>query len=116
MLRGRLLLRTMAAKQQRNERYFRMRKPSEQPTKIETVSRRTILAASLPLLLAACGRQGFDVLSGGDYGTVNDGDYTVPAVESMEPGLMREEVSWRGNEKPGSIVVNIPVRLFFFFG
>ena len=114
MLHARLLLRTMLP-QHKKERYFRMRKP-ELPPKIETISRRTILAASLPLLLAACGRQGFDVLSGGDYGTVNDGDYTVPAVESMEPGLMREEVSWRGNEKPGSIVVNIPERKLYLIG
>ena len=82
-----------------------MRKRPEVSPAITTLSRRTILAG-LPLLLAACGRQGFDVLSGGDYGAVNDGDYTVPAVESIDPGLMREEVTWRGSEKPGSIVVN----------
>jgi lipoprotein-anchoring transpeptidase ErfK/SrfK len=113
MLREPLLLRKIAAKQQRKEWYFRMRKPSEQPSKIETLSRRTILVASLPLLLAACGRQGFDVLSGGDYGTVNDGDYTVPAVESIDPSLMREEVAWRGSEKAGSIVVKIPERKLY---
>jgi lipoprotein-anchoring transpeptidase ErfK/SrfK len=78
------------------------------------LSRRTLIAA-LPLLLAACGRQGFDVLSGGDYGAINDGGFTVPAVDttSVDPGLMRQEVSWHGREKPGSIVVNIPERKLY---
>ena len=78
------------------------------------LSRRTLVAA-LPLLLAACGRQGFDVLSGGDYGEIDDGGYTIPAVDTsnVEPGLMREEVSWTGREKAGSIVVNVPERKLY---
>src|SRR3569832_2367693 len=101
MLRGAVLLRTMSAKQRQNERYIRMRKRPEVPPAISTLSRRTMLAA-MPLLLAACSRQGFDVLSDGNYGTVNDDNNTVPAVDSFDPGLMREEVAWRGSEKPGS--------------
>ena len=92
-----------------------MRLPSDPASPRNGLSRRTLVAA-LPLLLAACGRQGFDVLSGGDYGEIDDGGYTIPAVDTsnVEPGLMREEVSWTGREKAGSIVVNVPERKLYF--
>lgn len=91
-----------------------MRLPSRLPATPNALSRRTLLAA-LPLLLAACGRQGFDVLSGGDYGAIDDGGFNIPAVDTsnVDPSLMREEVSWHGKEKPGSIVVNIPQRKLY---
>ena len=91
-----------------------MRFPFDRPSNRNGLSRRTLVAA-LPLLLAACGRRGFDVLSGGDYGTIDDGGYTIPVVDtsSVDPGLMREEVSWTGREKAGSIVVNVPQRKLY---
>lgn len=92
-----------------------MRLPPRFIPRRNLVSRRVILAG-LPLLLAACGRRGFDVLSGGDYGVVEDGGYTIPAVDTsnIDPSLMRQEVPWRGREKPGSVVVNIPERKLYF--
>ena len=71
-----------------------------------TISRRTILAG-LPLLLAGC------VTS--DYGAVSDGGFLIPAVDTtaMDSKLMRTEVVWKGKEKPGSIVVNVPERRLY---
>jgi lipoprotein-anchoring transpeptidase ErfK/SrfK len=91
-----------------------MRLPSDPSRNRNTLSRRTIIAA-LPLLLAACGRQGFDALSGGDYGAVDDGGVEIPAVDpsTVDPSLRRQEVTWHGKEKPGSIVVNIPERKLY---
>jgi lipoprotein-anchoring transpeptidase ErfK/SrfK len=91
-----------------------MRSPSRLAPAATSLSHRTLIAA-LPHLLAACGRGGFDALSGGDYGAIDDGGITVPAVDttSVDPGLMRTEVPWHGKEKPGSIVVNIPERKLY---
>jgi lipoprotein-anchoring transpeptidase ErfK/SrfK len=71
-----------------------------------TISRRTILAG-LPLMLAGC------VTS--DYGAVRDGGFLIPAVDTtaMNSSLMRTEVSWKGKDKPGSIVVNVPERRLY---
>jgi lipoprotein-anchoring transpeptidase ErfK/SrfK len=68
-------------------------------------SRRTILAG-LPLLLAGCGA---------NYGSTEDGGFTVAAVDitQMDSSLQRQEVAWKGNEKPGSIVVNVPERRLY---
>jgi lipoprotein-anchoring transpeptidase ErfK/SrfK len=71
-----------------------------------TISRRTILAG-LPLLLAGC------VTS--DYGAVSDDGFLIPAVDTtaMESSLMRTEVAWKGKDRPGSIVVNVPERRLY---
>jgi lipoprotein-anchoring transpeptidase ErfK/SrfK len=92
-----------------------MSQSSDAPRRGFFFNRRSLLLATLPLLLAACGRQnGFEVLSGGGYGEVEDGGYTIPAVDTtVNPDLMREEVDWRGKEKPGSIVVNVPERKLY---
>ncbi len=57
----------------------------------------------LPLLVAGCGA---------NYGVVNDGGFTTPAVDTtlVDPGMLRTEVAWKGPEKPGSIVVKIGER------
>jgi lipoprotein-anchoring transpeptidase ErfK/SrfK len=70
-----------------------------------TFSRRAILAG-LPLLLAGCGA---------NYGSTEDGGFTVAAVDitQMDSSLQRQEVTWKGNEKPGSIVVNVPERRLY---
>jgi len=69
------------------------------------LSRRAVLVG-LPLLLAGCA---------GGYGSTQDGGFTVPAVDitNMDSSLMRTEVAWKGNEKPGSIVVNVPERRLY---
>ena len=91
-----------------------MSQSSDAPRRRPSFSRRSLLAASLPLLLAACGRQnGVELFSGGDYGAVDDGGYTIPAVDTIEPDHMRQEVPWHGKEKPGSIVVNVPERKLY---
>jgi lipoprotein-anchoring transpeptidase ErfK/SrfK len=62
----------------------------------------------LPLLAAGC-------VTGGGYGSVQDGGFTIQPVDltTMDSSLMRQEVSWSGKEKPGSIVVNIPQRRLY---
>ncbi len=61
----------------------------------------------LPLLAAGC--------SGANYGYVRDGGFSIPPVDitTLDPGLMRQEVAWKGKEKPGTIVVNVPQRRLY---
>ncbi|MFZ0195053.1 MAG: L,D-transpeptidase [Pseudolabrys sp.] len=72
----------------------------------QVLTRRAIVAG-LPLLLAGC--------AGANYGTMSDGGFTTPAIDvtTLDPSLMRAEVAWRGKEKPGSIVVNVPQRRLY---
>ena len=72
---------------------------------VHALSRRAVIVG-LPLLLAGCGA---------NYGSTQDGGFTVAAVDitSMDSSLMRQEVAWKGNEKPGSIVVNVPERRLY---
>jgi lipoprotein-anchoring transpeptidase ErfK/SrfK len=72
-----------------------------------TLSRRAVLIG-LPLLAAGC-------VSTADYGAVHDGGFVIPAVDmtTMDSSLMRTEVAWHGNEKPGTIVVNVPQRRLY---
>ena len=81
-----------------------MRKPSEILPN-HALTRRTFIAG-LPLLLAGCGT---------NYGSTLDGGHNVPAIDitNMDRELMRTEVAWKGNEKPGSIVVNVPERRLY---
>jgi lipoprotein-anchoring transpeptidase ErfK/SrfK len=80
------------------------RVPRQNPTS-HALSRRALLAG-LPLLLAGCA---------GGYNATQDGGFTVPAVDitTLDPGLMRQEVAWKGNERSGSIVVNVPERRLY---
>ena len=88
-----------------------MRKPpSQKPVPQEdlashALSRRAVLVG-LPLLLAGCA-------SG--YGSTEDGGFTVAPVDltTIDSSLMRQEVAWKGHEKPGSIVVNVPERRLY---
>jgi lipoprotein-anchoring transpeptidase ErfK/SrfK len=80
-----------------------------------TLSRRTVIAG-LPLLVAGCASSGrFGPFSGADYGSVQDGSITVPAIDdrTIDPSLLRQEVAWRGHERPGSIVVVVPERRLY---
>ena len=74
-----------------------------------TLSRRSIIAA-LPLLVAGCSDSGRFGSS-----TVQDGGFTVPEINlaNVDPSLLRQEVAWRGNERPGSIVVVVPQRRLY---
>ena len=89
-------------------------RPDSAPATIDqtgALSRRAVVAG-LPLLLAGCAGGGF--LTGG-YGSVSDGGFIVPAVDitAVDSSLLRSEVAWRGKEKPGSIVVNVPQRRLY---
>jgi lipoprotein-anchoring transpeptidase ErfK/SrfK len=71
-------------------------------------SRRSLIAG-FPLLAAGC-------MTGGgwvSYGAVNDEGILVPAADMFDSSLQRTKVTWRGKEKPGSIVVNIPERRLY---
>ncbi len=91
-----------------------MRKPTMQDN--HSLSRRTVIIG-LPLLIAGCDNSGglFDTFSGGEYGVTPDSDHTVPAVDlsNVDRSLLRQEVEWRGNERPGSIVINVPERRLY---
>ena len=66
------------------------------------MTRRTVLAV-LPLLLAGCGA---------NYDSRGDGGFMVSAVDvtQINPSMLRQEVAWKGKEKPGTIVVKVPER------
>lgn len=66
---------------------------------------RRAFTLGLPLLAAGCVTA--------NYGYVSDGGHAISAVENVDPGLMRTEVSWKGNEKPGTVVVNIGQRRLY---
>jgi lipoprotein-anchoring transpeptidase ErfK/SrfK len=74
---------------------------------LSVLTRRSVILG-LPLLAAGC-------VTGGGYGSVQDGGFTIQPVDltTMDSSLMRQEVSWSGKEKPGSIVVNIPQRRLY---
>lgn len=91
-----------------------MRKPS-QPAISATVAvparhalSRRAFVVGLPLFVGGC-------VSGGGYGSVADGGFIVPAVDrtAIDPSLMRQEVAWRGKQRPGSIVVDISERRLY---
>ena len=71
-------------------------------------SRRAVLAG-LPLLLAGCAGLG------ADYSGTHDGGFLVSPVDltAVDSSLLRQEVAWKGKEKPGSIVVNVPQRRLY---
>jgi len=66
------------------------------------MTRRTVLAV-LPLLLAGCGA---------NYGGTRDSGFMVAPVDitTIDQGMLRQEVAWKGKEKPGTIVVKVPER------
>jgi len=66
---------------------------------------RRAFTLGLPLFAAGC--------MTANYGYVSDGGHAISAVENVDPALMRTEVSWSGNEKPGTVVVNIAQRRLY---
>src|SRR5882672_9844934 len=77
----------------------------DHPMHSYSLSRRAVVAG-IPLLLAGCA---------GGYGSFQDGAFTVPPIDfsTIDQSLLRQEVAWRGSEKPGSIVVNVPERRLY---
>ena len=86
-----------------------MRKRPTQDLLIQSqiLSRRTVIAG-LPLLVAGC-------VSSGGYGVTQDGGFDLTPIDltTIDPSLLRQEVAWRGKERPGSIVVNVPERRLY---
>jgi lipoprotein-anchoring transpeptidase ErfK/SrfK len=85
------------------------------------LSRRAVLAG-LPLFTAACatGTRGFDrwtpiTPDDARYGSIVDGAITIPALDlsATEASLLRQDVAWRGPERPGSIVIAIAERRLY---
>jgi len=92
-----------------------MRKPTRDPASQENLSmplhalsRRAVLVG-LPLFVAGCVSSG----GGTSYGALRDDGFIVPAVDTMDSALERQEVPWHGKEKPGTIVVNVPERRLY---
>lgn len=85
------------------------KQPDNSPVRKElpVLTRRAVIVG-LPLLAAGC-------VTGGGYGSVQDGGFNIPPVDltAIDSSLMRQEVSWSGKEKPGSIVVNVPQRRLY---
>jgi lipoprotein-anchoring transpeptidase ErfK/SrfK len=85
-------------------------RPSRNPVPQELpghwLSRRALIAG-LPLLLAGC--------AGANYGSTQDGGFNIGPVDltTTDSSLLRQEVAWKGREKPGSIVVNVPERRLY---
>ncbi len=74
--------------------------------KAKTLSRRSFIVG-LPLLAAGCVTASYD--------SMRDGGHLISAVDmtQLDPSVMRTEVSWKGKEKPGTIVVNISQRRLY---
>jgi lipoprotein-anchoring transpeptidase ErfK/SrfK len=73
---------------------------------LKTISRRGFIVG-LPLFAAGCVTASYDSMS--------DGGHLIPAVDmtQLDPSVMRTEVTWRGKEKPGTIVVKISERRLY---
>jgi lipoprotein-anchoring transpeptidase ErfK/SrfK len=70
------------------------------------LSRRAVVVG-LPLLLGGCVTAG--------YGPVSSEPHAVPALDmaSINPALLRQEVSYRAPYRPGTIVVNVSERRLY---
>lgn len=96
-----------------------MNRPPAPPHRL---SRRAFVAG-LPLFAAGCsidpgGFDGWTPAPGsyGRYGPIRDGNITIPEldVSSIDPGLLRQLVAWRGPQRPGSIIISIAERRLYF--
>jgi lipoprotein-anchoring transpeptidase ErfK/SrfK len=71
-----------------------------------TISRRSVVLG-LPLFAAGCVTASYD--------SMTDGGHMIGAVDmtQMDPSVQRTEVTWKGKEKPGTIVVKISERRLY---
>ncbi|MFA6267415.1 MAG: L,D-transpeptidase [Pseudolabrys sp.] len=81
-----------------------MQRPKMTTQSAVLLSRRAF-TLGLPLFAAGCVTA--------NYNGLTDGGHQISAVEVVDPSLARTEVSWSGNEKPGTIVVNVPQRRLY---
>jgi len=81
-----------------------MNRPKISTESAARLSRRAF-TLGLPLFAAGC--------MTANYGYVSDGGHAISAVDNIDPSLMRTEVSWSGNEKPGTVVVNVGQRRLY---
>jgi lipoprotein-anchoring transpeptidase ErfK/SrfK len=77
-----------------------------------TISRRGFLIG-LPLALAGCATGGSDYQN---YAAVAHPRFPLPALspEKIKPELRRREVDYKGNHKPGTVVVDTPARRLYY--
>jgi lipoprotein-anchoring transpeptidase ErfK/SrfK len=80
--------------------------PTDLSAIAKAISRRSFIVG-LPLFAAGCVTANYD--------SVSDGGHLIPAVDmtQVDPSEMRTEVTWRGKEKPGTIVVKISERRLY---
>lgn len=73
----------------------------------KTVLSRRMVVLGLPLLAGGCVTASYDSMS--------DGGHLIPAVDTtaLSSDMLRQEVTWKGKEKSGSIVVNIKQRRLY---
>jgi lipoprotein-anchoring transpeptidase ErfK/SrfK len=81
------------------------------PTADNKLSRRAIVLG-LPLLIAGCNAS---QQYGSLYGPSTNEPYMLPALDlsTLDPDLLRREVSYRGPYRPGTVVVNIAERRLY---
>ena len=85
------------------------------------ISRRTLLAGFAAGPLAACAPTrpepslAVDDLSGWYVGYMADGGHDIPIVDKarLKPQFRRQTVAWTGDQKPGTIVVDIDDRFLY---
>ncbi|WP_425457865.1 L,D-transpeptidase [Aureimonas fodinaquatilis] len=95
------------------------------------ISRRQILTglgATAMLSLAGCATSGdrASIVDGSGssgfsreyqlaYGPIQDGGFNIPAIDlkRMDPQFLRREVTYRGPEAPGTIIVDTPTRFAY---
>ena len=80
--------------------------PADVLSTAKTLSRRSFVLG-LPLFAAGCVTASYDSMS--------DGGHLISAVDmsQMDSSVQRTEVSWKGKEKPGTIVVKISERRLY---
>ncbi len=81
------------------------------------ISRRALML-SAPLVVTGCGvspGQFGWTAGGGDYGALNDNGVTIPALNlgAIDSSFVRQPVTWRGAERPGNVVVDVPQRYLY---
>ena len=74
------------------------------------------LICALPLTLAACNNGGPFAGFGATYASLSDSRFTVPAVDTTQfkSKYLRQTVSYRGRERPGTIIVDTDNRFLYF--
>ena len=73
---------------------------------------------ALPLALAACNQPGSlgAGFGAGAYSSLADSRFTLPAVDTarFNPKFLRQTVTYKGREKPGTVIVDTDNRFLYF--